>query len=148
VWTSRASGIAHIDRLSDTLRQRRHDQLAYFAFDLLHLDGHDPPIRAAARSRIARRCCTMSSAPPGSRVSWRSTTSPAADSSSLPRCISSEPKASSRSAPAARLAAAPGGDWLKTKVSEEGAFVITGFVEREAVAVAAMQDGVLVPPDW
>jgi ATP-dependent DNA ligase len=38
-----------------------------------------------------------------------------------------------------------GGDWLKTKVSEEGAFVITGFVEPEAVAVAQLRDGVLVP---
>jgi bifunctional non-homologous end joining protein LigD len=36
-------------------------------------------------------------------------------------------------------------DWLKTKVSEEGAFVITGFIPREAVAVAEMQGGVLVP---
>jgi ATP-dependent DNA ligase len=36
-------------------------------------------------------------------------------------------------------------DWLKTKVSETGAFVITGFVEREAVAVAELRDGVLVP---
>ena len=36
-------------------------------------------------------------------------------------------------------------DWLKTKVSETGAFVITGFVGREAVAVAKLLDGVLVP---
>jgi hypothetical protein len=35
-------------------------------------------------------------------------------------------------------------DWLKTKVSETGAFVITGFGPRE-VAVAEMLDGVLVP---
>jgi ATP-dependent DNA ligase len=38
-----------------------------------------------------------------------------------------------------------GRDWLKTKVSEEGAFVITAFVEREAVAVTELTDGVLVP---
>ena len=38
-----------------------------------------------------------------------------------------------------------GRDWLKAKVSETGAFVITGFVEREAVAVAELRDGVLVP---
>jgi bifunctional non-homologous end joining protein LigD len=38
-----------------------------------------------------------------------------------------------------------GRDWLKAKVSEEGAFVITGFVEREAVALAELRDGVLVP---
>ena len=36
-------------------------------------------------------------------------------------------------------------DWLKTKVSETGAFVITGYIEREAVAVFELKDGVLVP---
>jgi hypothetical protein len=36
-------------------------------------------------------------------------------------------------------------DCLKTKVSEEGAFVITGFAPREPVAVAEPKDGMLVP---
>ena len=36
-------------------------------------------------------------------------------------------------------------DWLKTKVSETAALVITGYIEREAVAVAELKDGVLVP---
>jgi bifunctional non-homologous end joining protein LigD len=34
-------GVTHIDLLSEALRQRRTEQLAYFAFDLVHLDGHD-----------------------------------------------------------------------------------------------------------
>jgi len=38
-----------------------------------------------------------------------------------------------------------GRDWFKTKVREEGAFVITGYIEREALAVAELRDGVLVP---
>jgi ATP-dependent DNA ligase len=38
-----------------------------------------------------------------------------------------------------------GRDWLKTKVSEEAAFVITGYIEREAVAVAELRRGVLMP---
>jgi ATP-dependent DNA ligase len=38
-----------------------------------------------------------------------------------------------------------GRDWLKTKVSETGAFVITGYIEREAVAVAELRNGELVP---
>jgi bifunctional non-homologous end joining protein LigD len=33
-------GVTH-NQLTEALRQRRPDQLAYFAFDLLHLDGHD-----------------------------------------------------------------------------------------------------------
>ena len=34
-------GVTHIEALSEALRQRRPERLAYFAFDLLHLDGHD-----------------------------------------------------------------------------------------------------------
>ena len=34
-------GVTHIDGLTEALRQRRPERLAYFAFDLLHLDGHD-----------------------------------------------------------------------------------------------------------
>jgi hypothetical protein len=34
-------------------------------------------------------------------------------------------------------------DWLKTKVSEQGAFMVTGYIEGEAVAVAELRDGVL-----
>jgi hypothetical protein len=34
-------GVTHIDALSEALRLRRPDQFAYFAFDLLYLDGHD-----------------------------------------------------------------------------------------------------------
>jgi len=35
-------------------------------------------------------------------------------------------------------------EWLKCSVSEESAFVITGYTEREAIAVAERQDGALV----
>jgi bifunctional non-homologous end joining protein LigD len=34
-------GVTHIDGLSAAIRERRPERLAYFAFDLLHLDGHD-----------------------------------------------------------------------------------------------------------
>jgi bifunctional non-homologous end joining protein LigD len=34
-------GVTHLDALSDAVREVRSDRLAYFAFDLLHLDGHD-----------------------------------------------------------------------------------------------------------
>ena len=39
----------------------------------------------------------------------------------------------------------PSRDWLKAKVSETGAFVIIGYIKREAVAVAELRNGVLVP---
>jgi bifunctional non-homologous end joining protein LigD len=34
-------GVTHIEALTEVLHQRRPERLAYFAFDLLHLDGHD-----------------------------------------------------------------------------------------------------------
>src|SRR5204863_8918292 len=34
-------GVTHLDALSDAVREVQSDRLAYFAFDLLHLDGHD-----------------------------------------------------------------------------------------------------------
>ena len=34
-------GVTHIDALSEAIAARRPEQFAYFAFDLLHLDGHD-----------------------------------------------------------------------------------------------------------
>src|SRR3954452_8959251 len=34
-------GVTHIDGLSEAISERRYDRLAYFAFDLLHFDGHD-----------------------------------------------------------------------------------------------------------
>jgi bifunctional non-homologous end joining protein LigD len=34
-------GVTHISDLQDAIEQRRPERLAYFAFDLLHLEGHD-----------------------------------------------------------------------------------------------------------
>jgi bifunctional non-homologous end joining protein LigD len=39
-------GVTHIDLLTQAMRQCQPERLAYFAFDLLHLDGHD--LRACA----------------------------------------------------------------------------------------------------
>jgi bifunctional non-homologous end joining protein LigD len=44
-------GVTHIDALTEALRRRRPERLAYFAFDILHLDGHD---LRRCRLRIAR----------------------------------------------------------------------------------------------
>ena len=34
-------GVTHLDALNQAIADRRPERLAYFAFDLLHLDGHD-----------------------------------------------------------------------------------------------------------
>jgi len=33
--------VTHLDALSEAISARQPERLAYFAFDLLHLDGHD-----------------------------------------------------------------------------------------------------------
>ena len=59
-----------------------------------------------------------------------------------------QPGAKGIVSPAALIAVARAADWLKTKVSEEGAFVVTGYIEREAVAVARFATSLgLRPPD-
>jgi hypothetical protein len=96
-------GVTRIDLLSEKLRQRRPDQLAYLAFDLLYLDGHD--LRGCA-IEDRRPCCAMSSAPPvASGSSWSTTWWVLAGSCSR-QCARSAPKASSRIAPAAVIVAA------------------------------------------
>jgi bifunctional non-homologous end joining protein LigD len=76
-------GVTHIDLLTQAMRQRRPERLGYFAFDLLHLDGHDlgacviedrkallrDVVSAAGCERIVvahhqqRRCAVRGSAP-------------------------------------------------------------------------------------
>jgi bifunctional non-homologous end joining protein LigD len=34
-------GVTHLDFLNEAIAQRQPERLAYYAFDLLHLDGHD-----------------------------------------------------------------------------------------------------------
>ena len=34
-------GVTHLDALSEAISARQPERLAYFAFDLLHIDGHD-----------------------------------------------------------------------------------------------------------
>jgi len=46
-------GVTHLDALSEAIAERRPERLAYFAFDLLHADGHD-----LRRGPIeVRKCC-------------------------------------------------------------------------------------------
>jgi bifunctional non-homologous end joining protein LigD len=135
-------GIPHIDRLSDALRQRRGDQLAYFAFDLLHLDGHDlrgcaiEDRKALLRDVVGAAGCPLLVAVDHIVGSGQQLFTAVCQ-------LGAEGIVSKHAGSPYRAGAS--GDWLKTKVSEEGAFVITGFTAREAVAVAELQDGVLVP---
>ena len=130
-------GVTHIDALTEAMRLRRGEEFAYFAFDLLH----DLPACAIEDRKSLR---ATSSAPRTDRVSSGSIMSSAEVRCSSRRCASAAAKGSSQSAPAVLIAAASCRNWQKTKVSEEGGFAISGYIEHEAVAVAELRNGVLV----
>jgi bifunctional non-homologous end joining protein LigD len=60
-WGNRAvpddRGVTHISDLQDAIAERQPERLAYFAFDLLYLDGHDLERAAPARfpGRVSAR---------------------------------------------------------------------------------------------
>ena len=134
-------GVTHIDQLSEALRLRRYDQLAYFAFDLLHLDGHD--LRACAiedRKALLRDVVGGAGCPRLVAVDhiagWGLQLFEAV------RQAGAEGIVSKRAGSPYRAGASR--DWLKTKIKETGVFVITGYIEREAVMVAQLKDDKLV----
>jgi bifunctional non-homologous end joining protein LigD len=135
-------GVTHIDLLTEALRQRRPERLAYFAFDLLHLDGHDlRPCPIEDRKALLRDVVGVAEHP--RLVAVDHIVGNGAALFEAVRQICAEGIVSKRAG--SRYGGGPNRDWLKTKVSETGAFVITGFAPREAVAVAELKDGVLVP---
>jgi bifunctional non-homologous end joining protein LigD len=119
-------GVTHITDLQDALLAKRTDRLAFFAFDLVHFDGRDlrsQPIED--RKALLRNFLAPLS---GGRIVYVDhVIGRGAELFERVRAIGAEGIVSKRLGSSYR----PGrsGDWLKTKVSEIGEFVITGFVE-------------------
>jgi bifunctional non-homologous end joining protein LigD len=135
-------GVTHIDLLTEAMRQRRPESLAYFAFDLLHFDGHD--LRACAiEDRKALLRDVIGAAGCERIFVVDHVTGIGQQLFEAVRQIGAEGIVSKRAGSPYRAGASR--DWLKAKVSETGAFVITGCIEGEAVAVAEWRDGELVP---
>ena len=140
-------GVTHLDALSDARSDGRPERLAYFAFDLLHLDGQDLrrcPIedrKILLRDVIgAARCERV--------VYVDHVLGIGKELFEAVRQIGAEGIVSKRQGSLYR-----GGEsreWLKTKCSETGVFAITGFSELgegklDAVYVAEARNGVLYP---
>ena len=140
-------GVTHLDALTDALAAARHDQLAYFVFDLLHLDGHDLrrcPIedrKMLLRDVIgSAQCERIVYVDHVLGIGW--------ELFEAVRQIGAEGIVSKRRGSAYR--GGEGRDWLKTKCSETGVFAITGFSELgegrlDAIYVAEARDGILYP---
>jgi bifunctional non-homologous end joining protein LigD len=140
-------GVTHLDALSDAISEVRSDRLAYFAFDLLHLDGHDLrrcPIedrKMLLRDVIGAAGCE--------RVVYIDhVLGIGKELFEAVRQIGAEGIVSKRRGSSYR-----GGEsreWLKTKCSDTGVFAITGFSELgegrlDAVYVTEARDGILYP---
>jgi bifunctional non-homologous end joining protein LigD len=140
-------GVTHLDALTDALTSGRTERLAYFAFDLLYLDGHD-----LRRCPIEERKALLRHVLDEARcerivyvdhiIGWGRQLFEAVQQ------IGAEGVVSKRLARAYR-----GGetrDWLKTKCHQVGRFAITGFQELGearlgAVHVAEEIEGKLAP---
>ena len=142
-----ARGVTHIDALNTAIAERRHERFAYFAFDLLHLDGHD--LRACAiEDRKALLRDVVGAAGCERIVVVDYMTSKGTALFEAVRQVGAEGSVSKRGGAAYRGASRHG--WLKTKVSETVRFVITAFSELgpgllDAVYVAELRDDRLVP---
>ena len=140
-------GVTHIDGLTEAISERRSDRLGYFAFDLLHFDGHDLrrcPIedrKALLRDVIGAAGCERIVYVDHVRGIGRQLFEAV-------RQVGAEGIVSKRAGSFYR-----GGesrDWLKTKVFEIGEFFVTAFGEVdggrvEALYIAEARAGKLVP---
>jgi len=138
-------GVTHIDLLQAASGRYGADRLTYFAFDLLHLDGHDLrrcPIEA--RKALLRRL--VDEAGDERLVFVDHIIGRGAELFERVREIGAEGIVSKRLGSLYR--GRESRDWLKTKCHEFGEFVITGFEELgegrlEAVYVAEEIAGAL-----
>jgi len=138
-------GVTHIGHLQDALDGRQPDRLAHFAFDLLHLDGHDLrrcPIEE--RKALLRQLLDDARCP--RLVYVDHVVGRGADLFEHVRAIGAEGIVSKRAG--SRYSGGATRDWRKTKCHATSQFVVTGFQELgpgrlEALHVAEDRGGEL-----
>ena len=135
-------GVTHLDFLDDAISRREPHRLVYYAFDLLHIDGHD-----LRRCPIERRKEVLRQVLDEARceriIYVDHTVGYGRQLLEAVRRVGAEGVVSKRRG---SLYRGRGADWLKTKCHETGVFVITGFQELgegrlEALFVAEERDG-------
>lgn len=131
-------GVTHLDALTDALAAKRSERLAYYAFDLLHLDGEDWRGRGIEHRKAA--LADVLAAGAGERVVYVDhVVGRGVELFDRVREIGAEGIVSKRLGSLYR--GRESRDWLKTKCHTVGRFFITGFQELgkgrlEAVHVA------------
>jgi bifunctional non-homologous end joining protein LigD len=140
-------GLTHLDDLAGAMQRRDTAALAYFAFDILHLDDHDlRRCPLVERKAILAELLRAAGCP---RLLYVDYVDDDGD-----RLLDAVRKVGAEGIVAKRRAglyhSGPSREWLKTTCSEVGKFVITGFRDTtpgtiEAVTVAEVVDDKLLP---
>ncbi len=138
-------GATHLDDLAAAIANRPPECVAYFAFDLLHLDGHD--LRSCPLVERKALLAALLEDAQCKRVIYVDHLEHGAD-----RLLDGVRQAGGEGIVAKRAAGryrpGPSREWLKTKCSATGAFVVTGYRESapgalEAVRIAELVEGKL-----
>jgi bifunctional non-homologous end joining protein LigD len=119
-------GVTHLDDLAEAIGNGRTERLAYFAFDLLYLDGHDlRPCPLVERKAMLAELLVKGDC---NRVLYVDHIEHGAE-----RLLDGVRQAGGEGIVAKRAAgryrAGPSREWRKTKCSATGAFVVTGYRE-------------------
>jgi bifunctional non-homologous end joining protein LigD len=141
-------GMTHLDWLTDALADGRPERLAYFAFDLLHLDGEDLRLRPIEHRKTALRDLLAASGVYDRIVYVDHVIGGGTELFKRVEEMGAEGIVSKRLGQPYRGGVSR--DWLKTKCHQIDRFVITGFQELgeerlEAIHVAELCDDELRP---
>jgi bifunctional non-homologous end joining protein LigD len=121
-----AKGVTHLDGLNEAIDGRSPERLAYFAFDLLHLDGHDlTNCRLEDRKALLSEVLLSAGAPRLAYVQHVERDGPAFFAAACG--AGAEGVVSKRRG--SRYRSGPCKDWLKAKRHETGDFIVTAFEE-------------------
>jgi bifunctional non-homologous end joining protein LigD len=122
-------GVSDFGALQLALSERRGDELVFFAFDLLHLDGEDLRTWPLVERKERLKALFERRARDGSRCVYSEHFAAEGDKLYKSACrMGLEGIISKRAA--ARYATGRGTDWVKTKCRQRQEVVIGGFTER------------------
>src|SRR6266702_1699085 len=132
-----ASGRPNFGALQDALKQRRHDRMVYYAFDLLHLDGFDTrPAPLIERKRVLQGFLAEAQAS-ASRVLYGEHFEDGAALYAQAVKLGLEGVVSKRAD--APYRSGRGEHWHKTKCWQRDRFVVVGFAPDGAGGLAKLR---------
>ena len=126
VISADAKGRPSFSALQDDLKRRRHDRMAYYAFDLLHLDGFDPRAAPLAERKRVLASFLAEAAATAPRVIYSEHFEDGGDLYARACNMELEGVVSKRADAPYRSGRTE--DWIKVKCWKRGRYVVVGFV--------------------